>query len=67
VNAFTVNKVCASGMKAVALAAQAIKLGDADVMVAGGMENMSSIPYYLPKARWGARMFNCRVGGWDGE
>ncbi|MFH1031326.1 MAG: acetyl-CoA C-acetyltransferase [Chloroflexota bacterium] len=61
VNAFTINKVCASGMKAVALAAQAIKLGDADVMVAGGMENMSSIPYYMPKARWGARMFNAEL------
>lgn len=60
-NAFTVNKVCASGMKAVALAAQSIKAGDADVVVAGGMENMSSIPYYLPKARWGARMFNTEL------
>ncbi len=61
VNAYTVNKVCASGMKAVALAAQAIKAGDADVIVAGGMENMSSVPYYLPKARWGARMFNAEM------
>lgn len=60
-NAFTVNKVCASGMKAVALAAQAIKTGDAEVMVAGGMENMSAVPYYLPKARWGARMFNAEM------
>ena len=58
VNAFTVNKICASGMKAVALAAQAIKAGDAEVIVAGGMESMSSVPYYLPKMRWGARMFN---------
>lgn len=49
----TVNKVCASGMKAIALGAQAIRLGDADVVVAGGMENMSQIPYYLPKARNG--------------
>lgn len=58
VNAFTVNKVCASGMKSLALAAQAIKAGDADVIIAGGMENMSQIPYYLPSARWGARMNN---------
>jgi len=61
VNAFTINKVCASGMKAVALAAQAIKAGDAEVIVAGGMENMSAVPYYLPKARWGARMFNAEM------
>jgi len=49
----TVNKVCASGMKAVVLGAQAIQLGDAEVVVAGGMENMSQIPFYLPKARYG--------------
>jgi acetyl-CoA C-acetyltransferase len=61
VNAITVNKVCASGMKAAALAAQAIRAGDAEVIIAGGMENMSSIPYYLPKARWGARMFNTEM------
>lgn len=61
VNAFTVNKICASGMKAVALAAQAIKAGDAEVIVAGGMENMSAVPYYLPSARWGARMFNAEM------
>ena len=54
--AFTVNKVCASGMKAVALAAQSIRAGQADVVLAGGMENMSMIPYALPAARWGARM-----------
>ena len=54
--AFTLNKVCASGMKAVALAAQAIRSGEADVILAGGMENMSLIPYALPSARWGARM-----------
>ncbi|MGI9571542.1 MAG: acetyl-CoA C-acyltransferase, partial [Desulfobulbia bacterium] len=54
--AFTLNKVCASGMKAVALAAQSIRLGDADVVLAGGMENMSRIPYAMTKARWGARM-----------
>ncbi|MDX9819563.1 MAG: acetyl-CoA C-acyltransferase, partial [Desulfococcus multivorans] len=56
--AFTVNKVCASGMKAIALATQAIQAGDADIIVAGGMENMSQIPYALPKLRDGARMFN---------
>lgn len=49
----TVNKVCASGMKAVVFGAQAIQLGDAGLVVAGGMENMSQIPYYLPKARNG--------------
>lgn len=54
--AFTVNKLCASGMKSVALAAQAIRYGDADVILAGGMENMSMIPYVMPAARWGARM-----------
>jgi acetyl-CoA C-acetyltransferase len=55
-NAFTVNKVCASGMKTVALGAQAIACGAADVVLAGGMENMSLIPYSIPAARWGARM-----------
>ncbi|WP_455391701.1 acetyl-CoA C-acetyltransferase [[Eubacterium] cellulosolvens] len=55
-NAITVNKVCASGMKAIALAAQAIKGGEADAIIAGGMENMSMAPYCLPKARWGFRM-----------
>ncbi len=58
VGAFTVNKVCASGMKAVALATQAIRAGEADVILAGGMENMSLIPFALPAARWGARMNN---------
>ncbi len=61
VNAFTVNKICASGMKAVALAAQAIKAGDAEVVIAGGIENMSAVPYYVPKMRWGARMFNAEM------
>ncbi len=56
--AFTVNKVCASGMKAVALAAQSIAAGDAEVLVAGGMESMSKIPYSMPNLREGARMFN---------
>jgi len=59
--AITVNKICASGMKAVALAAQAIKAGDAEIIVAGGIENMSAVPYYLPAARWGARMFNAEM------
>jgi acetyl-CoA C-acetyltransferase len=57
-SAFTINKVCASGMKAVALATQAIRYGEAEVILAGGMENMSLIPYALPAARWGARMNN---------
>ena len=61
VTALTVNKICASGMKAIALAAQAIKAGDAEVIVAGGIENMSAVPYYLPTARWGARMFNTEM------
>jgi acetyl-CoA C-acetyltransferase len=61
VNAFTVNKICASGMKAVALAAQAIKADEAEVIVAGGIENMSAAPYYVPKMRWGARMFNAEM------
>ena len=61
VNAFTVNKICASGMKAVALAAQAIKAGEAEVIVAGGIENMSAAPYYVPKMRWGARMWNAEM------
>jgi acetyl-CoA C-acetyltransferase len=55
-NAFTVNKVCASGLKAITLGAQAIMLGQAEVIVAGGMENMSYAPYALPRARWGYRM-----------
>jgi len=49
----TVNKVCASGMKAIAQAAQGIALGDADIIVAGGMENMSSVPFYVDNLRWG--------------
>jgi len=55
-NVITVQKVCASGMKAIALAAQAIMCGEADIIVAGGMENMSMVPYGLPNARWGYRM-----------
>lgn len=56
VPALTINKVCASGLKAVNLAAQMIKAGDAEVVVAGGMENMSQAPYLLDKARFGYRM-----------
>jgi acetyl-CoA C-acetyltransferase len=54
--AFTLNMVCGSGLRAVSLAAQMIKAGDADVIVAGGMENMSMAPYVLPNSRWGQRM-----------
>jgi acetyl-CoA C-acetyltransferase len=56
VECFTVNKVCGSALKTVMLAAQAIQTGDADVVVAGGMENMSMAPYYLEKARFGYRL-----------
>ncbi|KAI8070923.1 Thiolase, N-terminal domain-containing protein [Gongronella butleri] len=59
--ATTVNKVCASGMKAVILGAQSIMLGNADVIVAGGMESMSNTPYYLPKQRFGATYGNQEV------
>jgi acetyl-CoA C-acetyltransferase len=72
VPAMTVNKVCGSGLKAVVLAAQAIKCGDADVVVAGGMESMSNAPYLLKNARNGFRMGNQTVvdamihdGLWD--
>jgi acetyl-CoA C-acetyltransferase len=54
----TVNKVCSSGMKSIMFGAQAIMLGQADVIVAGGMESMSNIPYYIPKARWGHKYGN---------
>ena len=53
VNCTTVNKVCASGMKAIAQAAQSIALGDADIVVAGGMESMSNVPFYVDSLRWG--------------
>jgi acetyl-CoA C-acetyltransferase len=56
--AFTINKICASGLKAVALGAQAIQAGEAEVIIAGGMESMSQVPYALPSGRWGARMNN---------
>jgi acetyl-CoA C-acetyltransferase len=61
VPAYTVNKVCGSGMKSIALATQAIQTGDAEVIIAGGMENMSQVPYSLPKLRDGARMFNAEA------
>jgi acetyl-CoA C-acetyltransferase len=53
ISAFTVNKVCGSGLKAVMLAAQAIKAGDGQIIIAGGQESMTNTPYYLPKARFG--------------
>lgn len=56
VPSMTINKVCGSGLKTVELAAQAIMLGEADIVLAGGAENMSMAPYILPKARWGYRM-----------
>lgn len=59
--AITVNKVCGSGLKAVMLAAQAIQCGDAEVVVAGGMESMSQAPYYLERARAGYRMGNGKI------
>ncbi|MCR2044692.1 acetyl-CoA C-acetyltransferase [Anaerosalibacter massiliensis] len=72
VPSFTVNKVCGSGLKTVELAAQAIMAGDADVVVAGGTENMSRAPYLLNNARWGQRMGDGKVvdymihdGLWD--
>jgi acetyl-CoA C-acetyltransferase len=54
--AMTVNRVCGSGAQAIASAAQEIRLGEADVMIAGGMENMDRAPYLLPNGRWGMRM-----------
>ena len=68
----TINKVCASGIKAIMLAAQSIALGDADIVVAGGMESMSNVPYYLDKARNGYRLGHGQItdglikdGLWD--
>lgn len=57
----TINKVCASGMRSVTLADQIIRLGEEDVIVAGGMESMSNAPYYVPKARWGLRMGDAQL------
>jgi len=72
VPAVTINKVCASGLKAVAIAADAIKAGSANVIVAGGMESMSNSPYIVREARWGARMNDVKLvdamvydGLWD--
>src|SRR5688572_26024991 len=61
VNCTTVNKVCASGMKAIALAAQSIALGDADIVVAGGMESMSNTPFYSDNMRWGNKYGNATL------
>src|ERR1700752_614698 len=61
VPAYTVNKACASGMKSIALAYQAILLGDVNCVLAGGTESMSRVPYYLDKARWGYRLGNQEV------
>ena len=58
VNCTTVNKVCASGMKSIAFGAQSILLGDNDIVVAGGMENMSQVPFYSESTRWGAKYGN---------
>ncbi|MBO9563943.1 MAG: acetyl-CoA C-acyltransferase [Niastella sp.] len=58
VNCTTINKVCASGMKAIAQAAQSIALGDADIIVAGGMESMSNVPFYVDQMRWGNKYGN---------
>jgi acetyl-CoA C-acetyltransferase len=57
----TINKVCASGMKAIALGAQSILLGDSDIVVAGGMENMSSVPFYSDSMRWGNKYGNTQM------
>lgn len=59
--ATTINKVCASGMKAIALAAQSIMLGDAEIVVAGGMESMSNVPFYSPNMRWGNKYGNVQL------
>ncbi|MBP1745006.1 MAG: thl, partial [Firmicutes bacterium] len=68
----TINKVCGSGLRSVSLAAQMIKAGDADIIVAGGMENMSRTPYVMHGARWGERMGDGKIvdemvnaGLWD--
>ena len=73
VPAFTINKLCASGLKSVALAAQSVKAEDNEIVVCGGQENMSAVPYALPTARWGSRMGNTKMidcmindGLWEG-
>ena len=74
VAAMTINKVCGSGLKAVALAAQAVRLGESEIVVAGGMESMSNCPYLLPGARTGYRLGNAEIidsmvhdGLWDAQ
>ena len=61
VNCTTVNKVCASGMKAISQAAQSIALGDADIVIAGGMESMSNVPFYIDSMRWGNKYGNANL------
>lgn len=61
VNCTTINKVCASGMKAIAIAAQSIALGDADIVIAGGMESMSNVPFYADAMRWGNKYGNATL------
>ncbi|CAN5764794.1 acetyl-CoA C-acyltransferase [soil metagenome] len=61
VNCTTVNKVCASGMKSISLAAQSIMLGDADIVIAGGMESMSNVPFYVDSMRWGNKYGNTQL------
>ena len=61
VNCTTINKVCASGMKAISQAAQSIMLGDAEIVVAGGMESMSNVPFYADKMRWGNKYGNATL------
>lgn len=61
VNCTTINKVCASGMKSISLAAQSIMLGDADVVIAGGMESMSNVPFYADSMRWGNKYGNTQL------
>ena len=72
VPAMTINKVCASGLRSISMAAQIIKAGDAEIIVTGGIENMSASPFALPKARWGYRMGDDKIvdimikdGLWD--
>lgn len=61
VNCTTVNKVCASGMKSISLAAQSIMVGDADIVIAGGMESMSNVPFYVDSIRWGNKYGNTQL------
>ena len=72
IGSFTVNKVCGSGLKAVMLAAQSIKAGDADIIIAGGMENMSAAPHLIRGLRWGVKFGDTSItdamvydGLWD--